>query len=270
MGFAPSRIQSGGLGGTYTLSSSMIIDVNAGYTRQRLGAEHAPDLSLGNFGTGTLKIPGTNGDTRLTGGTPGFTLTQGGWNGVGNIDTGNPFQFRDNQYVANANLSMSSGPHDMRFGFEHTRSGLNHFQPQGGAFQNPRGAFQFNGSVTALNGGPTANKANSLADFLLGLSSRTGKSVQNSIPNSLRFRTFSAYARDRWQLTPKLTVNYGLRWEYYPFATADNGKGVKLFDPNTGNVLIGGFANTPVNKVLEVGDGQVNKYHASHLMLPSE
>jgi hypothetical protein len=256
LGFAPSRIQSVGLGGTYTLSSSMIIDANAGYTRQRLGAEHAPDLDLGSFGTGTLKIPGTNGDTRLTGGTPGFTLTQGGWNGVGNIDTGNPFQFRDNQYVANANLSMSRGAHDMRFGFEHTRSGLNHFQPQGGAFQNPRGAFQFNGSVTALNGGPTANKANSLADFLLGLSSRTGKSVQNSIPNSLRFRTFSAYARDRWQFTPKLTINYGLRWEYYPFATADNGKGVKLFDPNTGNVLIGGFGSTPLDNGVDVGHGQ--------------
>ena len=256
LGFAPSRIQSVGLGGTYTLSSNMVIDVNAGYTRQRLGAEHAPDLDLGNFGLDTLNIPGANGDTRLTGGTPGFTFTQGGWNGIGNVDTGNPFQFRDNQYVANANLGWVRKSHDMRFGFEHTRSGINHFQPQGGAFQNPRGAFQFNGSVTALNGGPAANRANSLADFLLGLSSRAGKSVQNSIPNSLRFRTWSAYARDRWQATPKLTISYGLRWEYYPFATADNGKGVKLFDPNTGNVLIGGFGNTPVDNGVDVGHGQ--------------
>ena len=255
LGQAPSRIQSVGLGGAYTLSSSMIVDVNAGYTRQRLGAEHAPDLDLGNFGIDTLKIPGTNGDTRLTGGTPGFTFTQGGWNGIGNVDTGNPFQFRDNQYIVNTNLSWAYGPHDVRFGLEHTRAGLNHFQPQGGAFQNPRGAFQFSGGVTTINGGPAANKANSLADFLLGLSSRSGKAVQNSIPNSLRFRTWSAYARDRWQVNPKLTVTYGVRWEYYPFATADHG-GVKLFDPNTGNVLIGGFGSTPLDNGVDVGHGQ--------------
>jgi len=264
LGFAPSRTQNIGLGGTYTLSSHMIVDVNAGYTRQRLGAQYDPDLNLGSFGTDMLKIPGTNGTDQFAQGTPGFTFTQGGWNGIGNIDTGNPFQFRDNQYVANINLSWVKGPHDMRFGFEHTRNGINHFQPQGGAFQNPRGAFQFNGNVTALNvpnlpntvnGSPAANKANSLADFLLGLSSRTGKAVQNSIPNSLRFRTFSAYARDRWQITPKLTVSYGLRWEYYPFAITDH-SGVKLFDPSTGNVLIGGFGNTPMNDGVDVGHGQ--------------
>ncbi len=264
LGQAPSRIQSVGLGGTYTLSSSMVIDINAGYTRQRLGAEHAPDLDLGNFGVDTLNIPGTNGDTRLAGGTPGFIFQTGGWNGIGNVDTGNPFQFRDNQYVTNANLSWARGPHDMRFGLEHTRNGLNHFQPQGGAFQNPRGAFQFNGNVTALlitnlppgtNGAPAANKANSLAQFLTGFPNAVGKAVQNSIPNSIRFRTWSAYARDRWQVNPKLTVSYGVRWEYYPFATADHG-GVKLFDPNTGNVLIGGFGNTPLDNGVDVGYGQ--------------
>src|SRR5215470_2681346 len=72
LGQAPSRIQNVGLGSTYTLNSSMVFDLNAGYTRQRLGAEHAPDLDLGNFGIDTLKIPGTNGSSRLEGGTPGF------------------------------------------------------------------------------------------------------------------------------------------------------------------------------------------------------
>ncbi|HEU0184937.1 MAG TPA: TonB-dependent receptor [Blastocatellia bacterium] len=270
LGFAPSRIQSVGLGGTYTLSSNMVIDVNAGYTRQRLGAEHAPDLDLGDFGVDTLNIPGANGGGRLTGGTPGFVFLNGAgnWNGIGNVDTGNPFQFRDNQYVANANLGYVHGAHDLRFGVEHTRSGINHFQPQGGAFQNPRGAFRFTAGVTALNvilpagqaqnlnPAPAANNANYLAQYLLGLPNEVGKAVQNSTPNSLRFRTWSAYARDRWQVTPKLTLSYGLRWEYYPFATADNGNGVKLFDPSTGNVLIGGFGNTPVDNGVDVGHGQ--------------
>jgi Carboxypeptidase regulatory-like domain/TonB dependent receptor len=256
VGIAPSRIQSIGLGGTYTISSTMLVDVNAGYTRQRLGAEHAPDLDLGNFGVDTLKIPGTNGDSRLAGGSPAFIFQTGGWNGIGNVDTGNPFQFRDNQYVVNGNLNWTRGPHDLRFGMEHTRNGMNHFQPQGGAFQNPRGAFRFSGNVTALNGGAAANKANSLAQFLLGLPNDVGKAIQNANPNSLRWKTWSAYARDRWQISNKLTVNYGLRWEYFPFATADHG-GVKLFDPTTGNTLIGGFGNTPLDNGVDVGHGQI-------------
>lgn len=253
VGEAPSRIQNVGLGGTYSISSSMLLDANAAYTRQRLGATHTPDLDLGKFGTDVLKIPGTNGDTYLAQGTPAFIVSN--WNSVGNSDTGNPFLFRDNQYVVNANLSWTKGRHDLRFGMEHTRSGMNHYQPQGGAFGTPRGSFQFAGSVTALNGGPAANKANSMAQYLLGLPDRVGKVVQNANPNSLRFRTWSMYFRDRWMITPKLTMTYGLRWEYYPFAVTDHG-GAKLFDPKTGNVLICGVGSVPLDCGVNVGHGQ--------------
>ncbi len=254
VGEAPSKIQSAGVGGTYTLSPTMILDANIGYTRQRLGAEHSPDLDLGNFGVDVLKIPGTNGDHRLAGGTPAFLVPN--WNSMGNSDTGNPFQFRDNQYVMNGNLSWIRGRHSLRYGAEHTRAGMNHFQPQGGAFQTPRGSFRFNGSVTALKGATTANKANTLAQFLLGVPDEVGKAVQVANPNSLRWQTWSMYLRDSWQATTQLTFNYGVRWEYYPMATADHG-GVKLFDPSTGNVLIGGYGSVPMNDGVKVGHGQL-------------
>jgi hypothetical protein len=258
VGQAPSRIQNFGLGLTHMVTSRIQVDANFGYTRQRLGAEHAPDLDLGNYGIDELKIPGTNGDTRLAAGTPAFYPSPSNatyWNGVGNVDTGNPFQFRDNQYVGNGNLSWIRGVHSLRFGLEHTRSGMNHFQPQGGSFQSPRGSFRFSGLVTSLNGGPGANKANTLAQFLLGFPDEVGKAVQNNIPNSLRFRTWNFYVRDRWQVTKKLTLSYGLRWEYYPFAVADHG-GVRVFDPATGNVLIGGHGSIPIDNVVDVGNGQ--------------
>jgi hypothetical protein len=254
LGTGPSRIQSVGLGATYSISATMLIDVNAGYTRQRLGAYYTPDLDLGNFGVDELHIPGTNGDTYLAQGTPAFSPNL--WNGMGNTDTGNPFLFRDNQYVANTNLSWMKGRHGLRFGLEHTRAGLNHFQPQGGSFGTARGSFQFLGSVTALSGGPAANKANTLAQFLLGLPDRVGRVSQLSNPNSLRWHTWSVYARDSWQVTSNLTVNYGVRWEYYPFPTTDHA-GVKVFDPATGNVLIGGYGSTPLNDGVSVGHGQL-------------
>jgi hypothetical protein len=252
-GSAPSRIQAGGLGGTYSISSNTLIDVNAGYTRQRLGAQ-GQDLAEGQFGVNTLHIPGTNGPDPLQGGIPAFQINN--WGNLGNANTGSPFLFRDNTYVANTNLSKMHRTHDLRFGFEYTRDDLNHFQPQGGSFQTARGSFKFLGQVTALNatGAPAANYVNSLAQFLLGLPDEVGKAVQNVDPIGIRWRTFSLYARDRWQATSKLTVSYGLRWEYYPFATSDHG-GVKIFDPATGDVLIGGLGSTPVNDGVDVGHG---------------
>ena len=47
-----------------------------------------------------------------------------------------------------------------------------------------------------------------------------------------------------------------LRWEHYPFPTTDHG-GVKLFNPETGNVLIGGNGSTPIDLGVDVGWGQI-------------
>jgi len=237
--------------------------MNAGYTRQRLGAIGPDVSSLGNFGLNTLKIPGTNGPDAMQGGIPSFQFG-GFWGNMGNPNTGSPFKFRDNSYVMNTNLSHVQGSHDLRAGFEYTRGELNHFQPQGGAFQTARGTFVFSGLVTSLNTptckanppcAPSANYVNSLAQFLLGFPDEDGKAVQNVDPIGIRWRTFALYARDRWQATSKLTVNYGLRWEFYPFGTADHG-GLKWFDPTSGNILVGGYGSTPMNDGVDTGHGQ--------------
>src|SRR5215472_2722626 len=257
LGNGTSRIQSVGLGGSYQLSPRMLVDANAGYTRLRLGATNV-DIGS-NFGSNPppngLGIPGTNGTDRLYGGIHAFQFNNQ-WANLGNPNTGNPFLFRDNQYVANTNLTWLRGQHDLRFGLEYYHSGINHFQPQGGIFGTPRGTFAFSGNVTALNltGAPAANAYNSLAQFLLGLPQEDGKVIQNVIPNSLRFTTWAWYARDRWQLTPKFTLSYGLRWEYYPFATSDH-TGATYFNPTNGNVYIGGVGSVPEDDGVDVGHG---------------
>ncbi|MFN7928625.1 MAG: carboxypeptidase-like regulatory domain-containing protein [Blastocatellia bacterium] len=165
LGTAPGRVQIAGTGGTYTFRPNLILDANIGYTRQRLGAE-APDLGT-NFGLDVLKIPGTNGPDRLQGGAPFFNVS--GWANMGNSNTGNPFLFRDNQYVGSANLSWIRGPHSWRFGLDYQNQQINHFQPQGGTFQTVRGTFQFNGNATRLQNGaaPADTRYNAWADFLL-------------------------------------------------------------------------------------------------------
>jgi hypothetical protein len=277
LGNAPGKIQSVGLGGTYVFTPSVLLDWNFGFTRQYLGSTF--DLTSAK-GLDDLGIPGTNnagttGDPSLYYGLPGFQFgpnvaasNQVGPN-LGNVQVANPFLFRDNQFVGGANLSWTKGKHALRGGIEWNHTQMNHFQPQGGTFQNPRGQFQFTGTSTALKGS-TPTWFNSWADFLFGLPSATGKAVYLFNPNALRWSQWAWYLRDQWQVTPKLTLTLGVRWEFYPFGYGDNDKGLRYFNPDDGNVYIGGYGNIPKDDGIDTGHGQfLPRIGAAYRLTPS-
>jgi carboxypeptidase family protein len=255
LGDAPGLVQSVGLGATHTFSPNMLLDWNFGFTRLRLSSTF--DLTSPK-GLNDLKIPGTNnvgttGDPSIYYGLPGFVFPQG--LNLGNAQPANPFVFRDGSYVTGANLSWTRGKHGLRGGIEWNHSQMNHFQPQVGTFNTPRGAFDFNGSATSPPG-KTFPWFNQWADFLLGLSEHSGKAIQSTDPNALRWSQWAWYIRDQWQVTSKLTADLGVRWEYYPFGYSDNGKGLRYLNLATGNVLVGGNGNIPQNDGVDVGSGQ--------------
>jgi hypothetical protein len=259
LGNAPGLTQSVGLGVTHTFTPSLLLDWNFGFTRQRVGSTF--DLTSAR-GLNDLGIPGTNnagapGDPSLYYGYPGFTFTTPnvGVAALGNAQPANPFLFRDQQYVTGANLSWNKGRHAFRGGIEWNHAQINQFQPQGGTFQEARGAFQFNGNITSLQGA-TPVWQNGWADFLLGLPAVTGKARQVSNPTALRWSQWAWYAQDHYQVLPKLMLTLGVRWEFYPFGYSDNGKGFRLLDLNTGNVLLGGYGSTPRDAGMDVGHGQ--------------
>ncbi len=233
-GRAPGLVQSAGIGGTYTISPRILFDGVVGYTRLRLGAQNV-DIGK-NYGTDVLHIPGTNGPEPLQGGYPRFTFTT--FSNLGNPNVSNPFLFRDNQYVTNENLSWIRGSHSFRFGFEFSKYDINHFQPQ--ASNGPRGGFNFTGGLTSLSGGAATTQYNSWADFLLGLPQTMGKDVQYLNPATVRMPSYGFYARDLWQVTRKLTVDYGIRYEIYPAPRRDHWAGER-YDPNTDKVYRGGY-----------------------------
>ncbi len=253
-GEAPGRTHVAAIGGTYTLSSTLLLDGTLGYTKQKLGAEFDLDR---NWGLEDMGIPGTNGPDRMQGGIPGFQITN--WSNLGNPNTGNPFQFDDKQYVAAVSLQWTKKAHALRFGYDYQNQQMNHFQPQGGAFQTPRGTFGFNGQTTMLQNAPAPADArfNSWAAFLLGLPSTAGKVDQLRNPNSFRMLSHAAYAQDSWQLSRRMTVNLGLRWEIYPFPTRGGGLGVSRFDPDDGNVYNGGVGNVSLDTGASSGTGQL-------------
>src|SRR5436305_7266827 len=57
------------------------------------------------------------------------------------------------------------------------------------------------------------------------------------------------------QVSPRLTVNYGVRWEYYPMAYSDIG-GARVLDLSNMNVLVGGGSSgIPIDDGVGTGKG---------------
>jgi hypothetical protein len=251
LGDGSTLVQIAGIGQTYTVSPTFLVDGTLGWTRFGQSVE-PPDLGT-NFGLDTLGIPGTNGPDRRESGMP--PMYMGGYSAVGNPEGWNPLFRNDQSYTFNTNASWMKGTHDVRFGFDFVHHLMNHWQPELG--EGPRGAFYFDPGVTALNpdaidaavgfrgGAPSfENDWNSVAAFLLGTPDVSGKSSQFIKMNSFE-NQYALYTRDRWRATTKLTLDLGLRWELYPNRWRSGGLGIESYDPTTNEALIGGRGGIP-------------------------
>jgi hypothetical protein len=92
--------------------------------------------------------------------------------------------------------------------------------------QNPRGAFAFTGAATESASGDTATGSD-LADFLLGIPD-TSSLAYGDADKYLRQMVYDVYATDDWRISPDLTINIGLRWEYGAPITEIHGRLVNL------------------------------------------
>ncbi len=92
--------------------------------------------------------------------------------------------------------------------------------------QNPRGTFTFTGVATqgASNGVATGSD---LADFLLGIPDASSIAFGNA-SKYFRGSAYDVYLTDEWKMSPNLTANAGVRWEYGAPITELHGRLVNL------------------------------------------
>jgi hypothetical protein len=236
-GLGDTLIQVGTIGHTHTFSPHVLLDGVVGYER------HGQHVFPNDFGTNyglQFGIPNMNGPDPLQSGFPNIGVS--GYTGFG-VPNWMPLKRVEESYTHSDNLTVTKGAHELRFGFDLVRHHLNHWQPEIG--QGPRGYLGFGGGETALRVGAAPNQFNAYAAFLLGLSDDAEKSIQNILLTGREWQ-FGWYARDRWQVTRKLTLNIGLRYEFYPLMTRA-GKGIERLDPATNQVFLGGRGNVPTD-----------------------
>jgi hypothetical protein len=195
-------VQQGVLANTRTFGSSKVNDIRFGLSRL-VNAHISPRANTVNV----VKELGINipSDNPLYWGVPNIGIT--GLNGLGE-ESDAPFINYDTTIQLVDNFSWTLGKHSWKFGGEVRRVRYNQI---GGVVT--RGRFNFDGRFTQQPLLPAAQRGGlPFADFLLGHFNNAEGQVGAPIAN-FRSNYFALYAQDNWKLTPKLTLNYGLRWE---------------------------------------------------------
>ena len=123
---------------------------------------------------------------------------------------------RDNLWHFSEQFSHVAGRHILKFGYDYLHFQLNYLQSN-----LTRGRYDYSGVFTSVDGLGTAS-GDPFADFLLGYPQDTTR-TKGSGQAYLRQSVYAGYAQDDWRITPRLTLNLGLRYEYAsPYTDARN------------------------------------------------
>ncbi len=102
-------------------------------------------------------------------------------------------------------LSWVKGKHQMRFGGEYRQAQLDEFY-----HRHATGSFTFDGSQVTTG---ASGRVNALADFLVGKTSAASITIGDP-ERQVFVNTWFLNAGDSWQFSPKLNINYGIRYDY--------------------------------------------------------
>jgi hypothetical protein len=116
---------------------------------------------------------------------------------------------KQHSYVFTDNLSWARGRHSTKFGGEMRLEQFTILQPA-----SPRGSMSFGSDFTDNPAAPGQGGGEAIATFLLGIPD--GGTITSVTPNiDYRRQIYALYALDDFKVTPRLTLNLGLRYEFF-------------------------------------------------------
>jgi Carboxypeptidase regulatory-like domain/TonB dependent receptor len=226
-GIEDNSYRSVALSESHLFRSSLVNEFRLGYNRVN---SHRYQL---NYNTDVSSQLGFSGVpfTPINGGLPQLTFSDGSAPTMGS-PTFLPSVEIQNTYVLSDNLTWVKGTHTLKFGTEIHREEFTIFQPAAS-----RGQESFGPGLTDNPANPSTG-GSGFASFLVGLTD--GGSIVN-LHNVDYFRPlYSFYGQDDWRITPKLTLNLGLRYELFTTVKErhDEQGTFLLNDPSTPTIIV--------------------------------
>jgi TonB dependent receptor len=199
-GTSQNRTQSLATGLTWVISPSMVSDTRFGYSNGAYYQE--PPLAGSPCPLELIGLQGSVTDPSVCGGLPVFTFPGSTARKIGR-STSVPAWNTPQTYDFRHSLSWTRNNHAIKVGFEYEYLTVG-ISDNGSTL----GSLTFSGRFSGQNG----TYQGGLADLLLGYPT-TYAQDSNSIYNRYQ-DVYSVYAQDDWKVNSKLTINYGLRWDF--------------------------------------------------------
>jgi hypothetical protein len=198
------------LNDTYTFSPTLILNMTLGFTRGSTEID-AYNSSLNANPLSTLGFPSylqSNGFN----GVPAIFLSNyysAAFTTIGQDPYGNYHQGQDTGQLTGV-LTKIHGKHELKFGGEGRVHQQNYIQTNA-----PLGYFNFGpgGSSQCPNPDITVCGGDSMASLMMGQLVGGGAFYENQFEVASENFQYAAFAQDNWKITPKLTLNIGLRYD---------------------------------------------------------
>ena len=245
-GFEATGIEdaySTGVNYEHTFSTKLFTEARVGVAHLRnvanqtdYGANDASTLGVpGNGPNGTNNSPQTSGQVNFTinnftSPTIGYSPSLPWLRAESNIDFAN-------------NWTKLLGNHQIKFGADIRRVRDDLLQGNNNA---AAGTFYFTENQTSSPSDSTKGQANDIASVLFNAPYQVGQDTNSTFP-AYRQTWLFFFASDKWQASPRLTLDYGLRWELYPPATPRKAGGFVNYNPANNQLVIAGMDGNPSN-----------------------
>jgi hypothetical protein len=226
-GTSSTPTQQFALGYTRVFTPRIVNDFRFGFGRYRL--DYVPIDFVANGGLGNqLGVPNSNVTPREQN-LPIFSPST--YLGVGQTRS-LPLYRRENTFQELDNVVWTKASHTLKFGVDFRRRQLTIYQTNQG-----NGRFNFSPALTDSRN-PAGTGGDSAASMMLGYPTLIAHDYTFPFPG-IRMNEYGLYAADDWRLAKKLTVNYGLRWDYFSPPSEELNRWSN-FNPLTGKMDVAG------------------------------
>jgi hypothetical protein len=173
-----------------------------------------------------------------------------GFNGSYLFETQNGNGFYAFYGIVEDNATKIVGRHELQFGFHYRFDRMNLLPQQqqtGGSFSwASTGTALYDPSTSRQNPGTTPFSGDQFANFYLGLGRYNNQFNRGMF--YARSREYAAYFQDNWRVTPRLTLNLGLRYDLFPPYYEKN-NAMSSFDISDKSVVLG----APIERLYQLG-----------------